>query len=457
MDDLAELRRRISELESREREHARVTQALTRRNRELEMLNRVITTATSTLDAEGVLQVACKELAHAFDLSQAAVLLFDAEGQTATVVAEYSPLGCPRGLGHTLSVAGTPLAEYIVGQQAPLDKSDVLNDTQRRALADLLRGPGSASLLLLPIPVARDRVAGALILETSRRHAFSEEERMLAHSVTAAAGHALETSRLYRALYQNVERLEETVAQRTIALQEALEQVRKADRAKSEFVSNVSHELRTPLTNIKLYLNLLTSGTAEKQPFYVDTLHREAGRLQDLVEGLLDISRLDLGETHIDLQPTDLNQVLNGLVVDRAALVNDRGLEMDVKLDAALPAVQVDPKMIQQVLSNLLTNAINYTPAGGAITLRTGTAKVDGTEWATVSVADTGPGISDGDREHLFDRFYRGEAGRKNGVPGTGLGLAICKEIMDLHGGRVTLESQVGRGSTFLVWLPAKN
>jgi signal transduction histidine kinase len=104
-------------------------------------------------------------------------------------------------------------------------------------------------------------------------------------------------------------------------------------------------------------------------------------------------------------------------------------------------------------LTNLLTNAINYTPAGGTITMCTGVAESDGKRWVTVSVEDTGPGISAKDQEHLFSRFFRGEAGRASNAPGTGLGLAISKEMIDLHGGQITVESKVGKGSAFTVWL----
>jgi signal transduction histidine kinase len=104
-------------------------------------------------------------------------------------------------------------------------------------------------------------------------------------------------------------------------------------------------------------------------------------------------------------------------------------------------------------LHSLLTNAIHYTPTGGTVTLRTGTAEAEGRRWVTVSVSDTGAGISEEERTHLFERFYRGQAGRSSGAPGTGLGLAICKEIIDRYEGRITLKSQVGQGSVFTVWL----
>jgi signal transduction histidine kinase len=154
------------------------------------------------------------------------------------------------------------------------------------------------------------------------------------------------------------------------------------------------------------------------------------------------------------------------LAQDRAALAADRGLALEFALDSSLPLAQADPKLITQVLTNLLTNAVNYTPSGGHITLSTGLAQAHGSQWVTISVSDTGPGIPATERPQLFERFYRGTVGQASHAPGTGLGLAICKEIMDLHHGRVTLEDpfsqpdlisnngKSGHGSTFLVWLP---
>jgi signal transduction histidine kinase len=204
---------------------------------------------------------------------------------------------------------------------------------------------------------------------------------------------------------------------------------------------------------LKLYLHLLTRGRPEKLESYIVTLRREVDRLQDLIEGLLDISRLDLGKTQANLEPVDLNLLVTTLVTDRWALVDDRGLRMDVEEDESLPMALADHKLVEQVLTNMLTNAVNYTPVGGTVTLRTGLAGADDQQWVTASVVDTGPGISTAEQEHLFERFFRGEAGRASTAPGTGLGLAICKEIMELHGGRITVDSEAGAGSTFTVWL----
>jgi signal transduction histidine kinase len=204
---------------------------------------------------------------------------------------------------------------------------------------------------------------------------------------------------------------------------------------------------------VKLYISLLTRGKPEKYEEYLQTLRREAARLEKLIEDLLDLSRLDLGRTPIVLAPTDVNQLAAQLIADRTALAAGHQLLIDYRTESPLALAQADPAMLGQVVSNLLTNAINYTPAGGLITIITTRRERDDQSWITLTIHDSGPGISPHDLAHLFDRFYRGEAGRKSGAPGTGLGLAISAQIMNKLGGLITVDSQPGEGAAFTVWL----
>jgi PAS domain S-box-containing protein len=238
-----------------------------------------------------------------------------------------------------------------------------------------------------------------------------------------------------------------------VGVQRDISQQKELDRLKDEFVSNVSHELRTPIANVKLYINLLTRGKPEKYDDYLQTLRREAARLEKLIEDLLDLSRLDLGRQPIALAATDVNQLTAQLIADRTALAASRQLLIDYRADSPLVQAQADPAMLNQVVSNLLTNAINYTPMGGLITVTTAARERDGQPWITITVHDTGPGISAGDRARLFERFFRGEAGRRSGAPGTGLGLAISAQIMNKLNGLITVDSPPGEGAAFTVWL----
>ena len=238
-----------------------------------------------------------------------------------------------------------------------------------------------------------------------------------------------------------------------MGIQRDVSQQKELDRLKDQFVSSVSHEFRAPLSNIKLYLRLLESGRPEKREQYMQTLQRETKRLENLIEDLLYISRLDQRTAPLHNTPTDLHPLIAQIITDRSDLAARHGLSLDYLPNNNLSPALTEPSMFAQVISNLMSNAINYTPSGGVVTILTGLRTDDQQEWVTVTVQDTGPGISAVDRPHIFERFYRGEAGRTSGAPGTGLGLSICKRIAEKMEGRLTVDSKPGQGATFTVWL----
>jgi signal transduction histidine kinase len=297
------------------------------------------------------------------------------------------------------------------------------------------------------------QVVGVMQIQSYEEDAFQETDLPLVSILANQAAVALENARLFRQVQQHNAELEQHVAQRTHDLAQANDRLTELDRLKDQFISNVSHELRTPLTNVKLYLQLLDRGRPEKRAEYMGTLYREAGRLERLIEDLLDLSRLDMKATPFYLEPTDINDLTIELIQDRAAMAAARGLMLDCQLAPDLPLVMADAQRLVQVMGNLMTNAINYTPYDGIITLLTAIQQWDGMDWVTFQVRDTGRGISEQELPHLFERFFRGEAGRQSGAPGTGLGLPICKEITESMGGRITVDSQLGQGATFTVWL----
>jgi PAS domain S-box-containing protein len=234
--------------------------------------------------------------------------------------------------------------------------------------------------------------------------------------------------------------------------------LKEIDRLKTQFVSDVSHELRTPLTNIRLYLDLLKRVNDEdKVTRYLETLSRESTRLANLIDDLLSLSRLDVGAMPLRKSNVDLNRLLDSLAEDRRSLAGRRGLNISVEAEKNLPPLLGDERLLGQIFTNLLTNAMNYSLEGGKITLRTRYLQVDGQGWIIAEVEDTGLGIPHDEQAEIFQRFYRGEASRHTGAPGTGLGLAICQEIAKRHGGHihVTSEGVPGEGTQFSVWLPS--
>jgi signal transduction histidine kinase len=225
------------------------------------------------------------------------------------------------------------------------------------------------------------------------------------------------------------------------------------DRMKTHFVTNVSHELRTPITTIKLYAELMRR-KPEKWQDYLDILTKEADHQARLVEDILHISRIDTGRLEMKPRPVSLNELVETAFVSHQLLAEEQQLRLEHGLADPQLMTLVDPERMMQVLSNLLVNAIRYTPEEGTISLTTGTAQEDGRLWAIIAVKDSGVGIPEEELPHVFERFFRGERTRQMQLSGTGLGLAIVKEIVELHGGWVSVDSSMDVGTTFTVWLP---
>ncbi|HML22040.1 MAG TPA: GAF domain-containing protein [Aggregatilinea sp.] len=238
-----------------------------------------------------------------------------------------------------------------------------------------------------------------------------------------------------------------------------ISQLQELDRMKDHFVSNVSHELRTPLANLKLYLSLLQQGRPERRASYLEVMGREVERLERLIVELLDLSRLQSeqrAERPQVRQVVDVQAVINTVVQNNIAWAESAEEELRYEsLNGGLPMVYGDPDQLVRALTNLVSNAINYTPPGGQILVRSavGRSEQGEPEWVIIETVDTGIGIPADEIPNIFDRFYRGSNVNPN-VPGTGLGLAIIKEIMGLHGGSIEVESEQGRGSTFRLKLP---
>lgn len=227
----------------------------------------------------------------------------------------------------------------------------------------------------------------------------------------------------------------------------------EVDRLKSDFVSIVSHELRTPLTSIKGYLDLLLMGASgefnKQQQSFLQIAKDNAERLHELVSDLLDLSRLDSGRIELDVQVVSLADLVRRVATHLKKEYEDRGLSLTLELPDTLPEVFADSRRVEQVLTNLLSNACKYTQQGGA-TVRAGVSQGE----LLVEVADTGVGISPEDQEQLFTRFFRADDTAVRQQTGTGLGLSITKSLVELHGGQIWVESQVGQGSTFRFTLP---
>ncbi|HVJ85961.1 MAG TPA: ATP-binding protein [Caulifigura sp.] len=233
-------------------------------------------------------------------------------------------------------------------------------------------------------------------------------------------------------------------------------ELRRLERMRREFVSNVSHELKTPLTSIQAYSDTLLSGglddEAHRQSF-VERIQEQADRLQTLILDLLRLARIESDDVAFEIHSVDVSEVVTECIEDRSKVATSKGLRLEMKPPATPVVAHAEAEGLRTILSNLIENAINYTPAGG--TVEVSWSARDG--MVEIVVSDTGVGIPKEHQGRVFERFYRVDRARSRALGGTGLGLSIVKHLAQAFGGRVELESEQGHGSRFIVWLPEGN
>jgi signal transduction histidine kinase len=270
------------------------------------------------------------------------------------------------------------------------------------------------------------------------------------------------------------------IADRSSELEHLSTELLRANRAKSEFLANVSHELRTPLNAIVGFVDLLRDGVYgplnSRQAGPVERIEASANHLRHLVDQVLDLAKMAAGRLEVHTEPVELRPFVFDVASEVEPLMTEKGLSFSLAVAASLPRIRTDPTHLRQILINLLGNAVKFTASGGisvrgklvtrsnqgdagnrlsASELLNSTARSE-SHWVALQVVDSGIGISEKDRERIFDEFEQVNAGPRGDSMrrGTGLGLSISRRLARLLGGDITVESEVGRGSVFTVWLP---
>jgi two-component system, OmpR family, sensor kinase len=240
----------------------------------------------------------------------------------------------------------------------------------------------------------------------------------------------------------------------TRAFNSMVARVEDSQKSQREFVANVSHELKTPLTSIQGFTQAILDGTAntpEMRQQSAQIILNEAGRMHRMVLDLLDLARLDAGTADLKMSVVDAQALLRNIIDKFTPLAQKMGIQLELNVPVELPALIGDGDRLAQVFTNLVDNALKFTLPGGKVTLSAVSARTE----MELCVSDTGAGIPQEALPHLFDRFYQVDASRTGGEGhGAGLGLAIVKEIVGAHGGRISVRSELGHGTTFLIHLP---
>ncbi len=225
------------------------------------------------------------------------------------------------------------------------------------------------------------------------------------------------------------------------------------DELKSDFISIVSHELKTPLTSIRGFVRLINAErvgpVTEKQRHYLDIVESQTESLTQLVNDLLDLSKIESGGMEVRLGAINLHDLLEGVVLHMHSLAADKNIAINTQLPEDLPLVDGDPERLNQVFFNLIGNSLKFTDPGGSIDIAASAA--DG--FCLLRISDTGIGIPAQDLERIFDKFYQVESSLTRQRGGTGLGLAISKQLINAHGGDIWARSKVGEGTTFFIKL----
>lgn len=348
------------------------------------------------------------------------------------------------------------MAVRIEGQLASISAEKNRLDTILRGMGEGVMVTDARGVVTLVNPAfrsqfaIRDEVEGRPLIEITRHPALHDAFKLVMETKNERLEEiTLPAEREKTLLTHWVPLLERGEVQGVVAVFHDITDLKRLERVRKDFVANVSHELRTPVAVIKGYAETLLAGPGEASPEqtarFLDIIHRHTERLAELIADLLTLSELEAGGMALELAPLSIEGTVRHVANLLEQKARDKGITIAYEGIDDLPLVLADRRRVEQVLINLLDNAIKYTPGKGAITV----SAADAGEMLRIAVTDTGIGIPPKDLPRLFERFYRADAARSREQGGTGLGLSIVKHIVQLHGGTVAVESTPGKGSSF--------
>ncbi len=416
------------------------TQDLTRSVEELKALGEVSQAVTSTLDLETVLPTIVSRAVQLSGTNGGIIYEYDEATQEFHLRASH---GIEAEVIDTLRATPVRLGEGATGQaaatRAPVQVPDILDEGGYAVtrLRPVLARLGYRSLLAVPL-LFEDRIVGGLLVSRKESGSFSPEVVNLLQTFATQSVLAIQNARLFREIEDKSRQLE------------------VASRHKSEFLANMSHELRTPLNAIigfsEVLLERMFGEINEKQTEYLQDVLSSGRHLLSLINDILDLSKIEAGRMELELASFDLPLALQNAMTLVRERADRHGIALSLAVDERLGAFAGDERKIKQILLNLLSNAVKFTPEGGRISVKAMPA--DGS--VEISVSDTGIGIAPEDQEKIFEEFRQVGSDYARKREGTGLGLTLTKKFVEMHGGKIWVKSEVGKGSTFTFTLPVR-
>lgn len=405
------------------------------------IVNRLLLILQRATDPKDSISVVVGRVGEILDADRCVAMLF-ADNERADYFGEWCRKGVRSIAADEEVRERTPVPYWIKTHRQPLVVTDMREHPLSVGFEDLLERLSLKSLAAVPI-IHQGRVIGMLSAHQTREHRrWAEDDVDLLTAVATQVGSMLENARL-------------------------ITELREANRLKDEFLATLSHELRTPLTAIKGWVELLAENelveTDEEFADGIEVIRNSTTSLTQLISDLLDLSRIQRRGLNLERRPCQINEAITEAVQAVRQAVSQRRQHLEVKLDERLPQTMADSQRIQQVLWNLLNNAIKFTPEEG--TIRVGSRLIDSSgilinddeseaiRWIVIEVSDTGEGIPRDFLPYVFDRFRQADASSKRRHGGLGIGLALVKELVEAHGGHVEAKSE-GQGATFIIHLP---
>jgi signal transduction histidine kinase len=355
---------------------------------------------------------------------------------------------------------GEGLNSWVVRHHQPLLLGSTAEE-QRFGVKSVADTKPSESWLGVPM-IARDRLIGVISVESYKKNAFSADDLILVTAIANQAAVALENSHLYRDLEGLTYALEQRVMERTNELRETNLRLMAADRSKNQFLANMSHELRTPLNSIIGFSSVLIESTRGLlQPRlhrFLENIHTAGNHLLELINDILDLSKIEAGKMELRTDQFDLHETLAAVERVMKGVASEAKVQLVSKVDPALPKVRLDEGRLKQILFNLLSNAVKFSPNDAIVTIAchfvAAAESPLGFDTVRIDVTDRGVGIQNDELERIFVEFYQTEDGRRARQGGTGLGLSLTRNFVELHYGRIDVQSRPGEGSTFTLYLP---